>query len=101
MLRTHCPLLPRSCWLEPMERGPQRVRSVLELSPEAETEPGWGLEDPRAVGGHVDSGHCSSLPSSLLHRWQWSGPNCEEPKDGATGVQPRLSHPWGASSSLF
>lgn len=66
MLKTHCPLLPRSCW--PMEGGPQWVRSVLKLSPEAETEPGWRLEGPGAVGEHMDSAHGCPLPCSLLHR---------------------------------
>lgn len=66
MLKTHCRLLPRNCWLGLMERGPQRVRSVFELSPEAETEPGWRLEDPGLVGEHVDSGHRCPLPPSLL-----------------------------------
>lgn len=51
-----------------MEGGPQRVRLVLKLSPEAETEPGWRLEGPGVVGEHVDSAHGCPLPCSLLHR---------------------------------
>ena len=59
------PLLPRSCW--PMEGGPQRVRSVLKLSPGAELNQAGG---GRVQGWSGARGLCHGclLPCSLLHR---------------------------------
>lgn len=82
-----------------MEGGPQRVRLMLKLSPEAETEPGW-----RVQGW---SGSTWTLPMAVRSPVAcftgdtWPGWDRVESKDGAAGDPVPTLQPLGASPSFF